>query len=210
MADEPEGTFDKFEAEARAYTAGKNRERTSETRMGSTRQSRPGVERGDNPLKAHQRHRQESAAGHKAQLQTIADPARRAEIGAQIDEHYKAWGKALFKAHNQRYDNSNTIYERKLTERKIDQRLIPKDQKETMRTDAIREAVAQSNNRIAEINGSLPRIIDRTIGDAVKSTPEARRTPLDKDTQRAKDAAATVKARALQNGHDRSDRDRER
>jgi hypothetical protein len=211
MVDEPEDkTFDKFEAEARAYTAGKNRERTSETRMGSTRQSRPGVERGDNPLKAHERHRQENAADHKAQLQTIADPARRAEIGAQIEKHYKSWSTALFKAYNQRYDNSHTIYERKLAESKIDQRLIPKDQKEDMRKDAIREAVAQSNNRVAEINSSLPRIIDRTLSDAVKSTPEARRTPLDNDTQRAKDAAAAVRARALQRGHDRSDRDRER
>ena len=110
----------------------------------------------------------------------------------------------------QRYDNSHTIYERKLAESKIDQRLIPKDQKEDMRKDAIREAVAQSNNRVAEINSSLPRIIDRTLSDAVKATPEARRTPLDKDTQRAKDAAAAVRARALQRGHDRSDRDRER
>jgi hypothetical protein len=209
MADEPEDpTFDKFEAEARAYAAGKNRERMSEIRMGSTRQSRPRVDRADNPLKAHERHRQENTADHKTRLQTIADPARRAEIGTQVDEHYKAWGKALFKAYNQRYDNSNTIYERKLAARKIDQRLIPKDQKEAMRTDAIREAVAQSNNRIAEVNGSLPRIIDRTLSDAVKSTPEAKRTALDKDTQSAKDAAAAVKARALQRGHDRSDRER--
>lgn len=211
MADEPEEpTFDKFEAEARAYAAGKNRERMSEIRGGSTRQPRPAFERADNPLKAHERYRQENAADQKSRLQTIADPARRAELGAQIEKHYGAWSTALFKAYNQRYDNSNTIYERKLAERKIDQRLIPKDQKEDMRKDAIREAVAQSNNRIAEINTSLPKIIDRVISDAVKSTPEARRTPLDKDTQKAKDAAAAVKARALQSGHDRSDRDRER
>lgn len=206
MADEPEGTtFEKFEAEARAYTAAKNRERFEKIGGGSTRAQRPGTERGDNPLKAHERHRQENAADQKLRLQIIADPVRRADLNSKVEEHYTAWGKALFKAYNQRYDNSSSLYERKLAARKIDERLIPKDQKESMHKEAIREAVLQSNNRIAEVNASMPRMIDRVISGAVMTTPEARRAVLDKDIQRAKDIAATDKARNKQ-----TERDRER
>jgi hypothetical protein len=133
-----------------------------------------------------------------------------ADLNARVVEHYSSWGKALFRAYNQRYDFSSSIYERKLADRKVDERLIPKDQKESVRKEAIREAVAQSNNRMAEINDSMPRMIERLIGDAVKGTPEARRAALDKDTQRAKDIAAANKGRGKQNDRDRSDHDNER
>jgi hypothetical protein len=110
---------------------------------------------------------------------------------------------------SERFDNSQRIFDRKVADRKIDERLIPKDQKDTMRKDAIREAVAQSTNRIAEINTSLPKMIAKTIYDAVELSP-ARGATLDKNAQLAKDSAAEYNARARQRGQDRGDRDHER
>jgi phosphoenolpyruvate-protein kinase (PTS system EI component) len=193
-------------AEAREYAAGKKRERGEQTRMATTRAERPPVERPDNPLTAHERHRAENAAGQQTRLQGIADPERRDSVTARIENHYTAWGKALKKAYAQRYDNSDRIYERKLAERKTDVRLIPKDQKDDLRKEAIRESVAQSNNRIKEINDAIPQMIDKAISDAAKLPAGAQ---LDKDTQRAKDTAAAY-ARAARSGHNRDDRDHER
>jgi hypothetical protein len=210
--DDPDETvdFETFAAEAREYAAGKNRERMAETRFGSTRDVR--ADRGnrpDNPRNADERHRQEHGADQEQRLQAIADPARQAETRAQVEKHYEAWGKALEKAHYQRFETSDRICERKLAERKIDLRLIPEDQKEAIRKEAVRESVAQSKNRMAEINTALPAMIDNTIGTSLKLSHD-RSAPLDKDAQRAKDAAAEYNSRVRQSGHDRGGKDHER
>jgi hypothetical protein len=199
--------FASFEAEARTYAAGKNRERTGEIRMATTRSVRAGLERPDNPLKAHDRHREENATGQEKRLRSIADPERRDNARTEVEKHYTAWARALKKAHTQRYDISDRIYERKLSETKIDQRLIPKNKKEDIRKESIREAVAQSNNRIQEINVAIPKMIDKTISDAVKLPRQAK---LDKDTQRAKDLASDYKARAAKADRDRAGKEFER
>ena len=134
---------------------------------------------------------------------------QREQVVAQVEKHYKAWGRALNTAYNQRYDNSDRLYERKLAARKTDERLIPRTVKAEIRGEAIREAVAQSNNRIKEINTAIPQMIDRAINDAAKLSP-ARKAALDRDAQRAKDMAAQYKARAAKTGRDRGDRDMER
>jgi len=201
--------FESFAAEARAYAAGKSRELTAQTRFGSTRSSRPPSDRTDNPRYAHERHQAENGADQEKRLRTIADPGRQSETRAQVAKHYAAWSRAASKAYLQRFDNSQRIYDRKLAARKIDERLIPKDQKETMRKEAIREAVAQSDNRMKEINTALPQMIDSTINNAVKLSP-ARSAPLDKNTQRAKDTASAYNARVRQSGAKHPDRDHER
>ena len=207
MADDSEqGGFDKFEAEARAYAAAKNRERMSETRGGNTRSARREFDT-PNPAKAHERHQTENSADQEKRLSGITDPARRNEIRAQVAEHYRAWGRALGKAYNQRYDISDRLYAHKLADRKIDERLIPRADKEEMRREAIREAVVRSDNRIQEINGTLPRMINKTIDDAAK-LPSSRKTTLDK-TQQATNLAEDYQSRnPAQRG--RTDRDFER
>ena len=208
--DQQEGKlFESFAAEARAYAAGKSRELTAQTRFGSTRSSRPPSDRADNPRYAHERHQAENGADQEKRLRAIADPVRQSETRAQVVKHYAAWSRAASKAYLQRFDNSQRIYDRKLAARKVDERLIPKDQKETMRKEAIREAVAQSDNRMKEINTALPQMIDSTINNAVKLSP-ARSAPLDKNTQRAKDTASAYNARVRQSGAKHPDRDHER
>jgi hypothetical protein len=201
--------FEEFAAEAREYAASKNRARVSESRNVSTRSDRPRPDRPDNPLKAHDRHQQDHGPDQEKRLHIIADPARRNEVHTQVAKHYSTWGKALYRAHNRRYDDSERIYARKIAEQKIDERLIPPEKKDTLRKDAIREAVAQSKNRIEDINTSMPRMIDRAIDTAVKLTPRSRQTaPLDNRAKQAKDALAQYKARERQISHDRGDRER--
>ncbi len=209
MADDPESPdLDKFEAEARAYAAAKNRERQGETRFASTRTARREFERSDNPVKAHERHQQESRRDQERRIRIIADPDRRQQVREEVDRHYTAWGKALSKAYNQRYENSPRIFAQKMAALKIsDERLIPKERRDQLRRDAIREASAQSSERMKELNAAMPRRIDRTIDDAAKFPPY--RPPLDKKTQRAKDASDAYKARAAKAGRDR-DHDLER
>ncbi len=192
-------------AEAREYTARKNRERLGEMRMGTLRTGRPAPDRPDNPVTAHERHHAENGADQEKRLQGIVDPVRRESVRAQVDRHYDAWGKALKKAYAQRYDNSERIFDRKMAERKTDVRPIPKSVQQDIRKEAIREAAAQSNNRIGEINAAIPKMIDKAISDAAKLPAGA---PLDKGTQRAKDMAAAYDRAAA--GHGREDRDRER
>ena len=202
--------FENFEAEAREYAAGKNRERMAETRFASTRSvPRDRAYNPDDPRNADERHRQEHGADQEKRLKAISDPARQADTRAKVEEHYDAWRKALEKAHYQRFENSDRLYERKLAERKIDLRLIPDDQKETIRKEAVRESVAQSKNRMAEVNAALPAMIDNTIGNSLKLSHD-RSAPLDKGAQRAKDAAAEYNSRVRQSGHDRGGKDHER
>jgi hypothetical protein len=207
MPDDPEqGDLAKFEAEARDYAAAKSRERMGDVRMATTR-TRRSFDR-PNPPKAHDQHREEQAADQQKRLRSI-DPAQREQVVAQVEKHYKAWGRALNTAYNKRYDNSDRLYERKLAARKTDERLIPRAVKAEIRGEAIREAVTLSNNRIKEINAAIPQMIDRAINDAVKLSP-ARKPALDKSAQRAKDMAADYEARVRQMGKDRGDKDRER
>ena len=209
MADDPEQPdFEQFEAEAREYAAAKGRERQGETRFASTRTARPAFERPDNPVKAHERHRQENAAAQERLLRSIADPGLREKIRGQVADQYTAWGRALNRAYNLRYDLSDRLYERKIAARKTDERLIPKDQKAEIRAEAVRESVAQSGNRIREINSAMPQMIDKRLGDAAK-LPAARKTGLDK-AQRAKDLASGYQARAAKAGRDRPGKDFER
>jgi hypothetical protein len=209
MADDPEQPdFEKFKAEAREYAAAKNREKQGETRFASTRTAQRDLERPDNPLRMHERHQQENGRDQERRIRAIADADRRQQVRTEVAEHYTAWGKALSRAYSQRYENSPRLYSQKIAALKVsDERLIPKDRREDLRQQAIREAMAQSNERMKELNTAMPRKIDRIINEAAKLPPY--RPPLDKNTQRAKDAAAQYKARAAKAGRDR-DRDLER
>ena len=208
-ADDPEQPdFGKFEAEAREYAAAKNREKQGETRFASTRTAHREVEGPDNPVKMHERHQQENRRDQERRIRAIADADRSQQVRTEVAEHYTAWGKALSRAYSQRYENSPRLYSQKIAALKVsDERLIPKDRREDLRRQAIREAMTQSNERIKELNTAMPRKIDRTINEAAKLPPYRR--PLDKNTQRAKDAAADYKARAARAGRAR-DRDLER
>jgi|GEM_PF-6900623 len=211
MADETKRPgFAKLEDEAREYAAAKGREKQGETRFASTRTGRQAADRPDNPVKAHERHQKENYANQEKRIRGIADLDRRDQVRAEVAKHYTAWGKALTKAHAQRYENSPRILTQKIAALKVaDERLISKRQKDELHREAVSEAVAQSNNRIKELNAAMPRMIDRTIDEAVKLPPY--RASLDKKAQRAKDTAEAYKARAAaQPSRDRGGRDFER
>ena len=174
MADDLEATdFEKFKAEAREYAAAKNRERLGQARMGTTRSARPEFDRPDSPKNAHDRHREENAADQEKRLLGIADPARRETVRAQVNKHYDAWGIGLKRAYNTRFDISDRGYDRKIAALKIEERRIPRKQKDEIHNEAIREASVLSNNRIKEINTKLPQMIDKAINDAAKLPPIA-------------------------------------
>jgi hypothetical protein len=65
---------------------------------------------------------------------------------------------------------SPRIYESKLADSKIDERLIPRGEKKNIHEDSIREAVAVSQNRMRDINEAVPAMIDKTVDDAAKYT----------------------------------------
>jgi len=208
MADNPEQPgLGKFEAEAREFAAGKKREKQGETRFASTRDARRDFDT-PNPAKAHERHQQENYADQEKRIRSIADPNRRDAVRQEVARHYTAWGKALARAYAQRHENSPRIYTQKIAALKVaDERLIPKRQKDELHKEATREAAAQSNNRIKELNTAMPRMIDKTIDEAAKLPPYR----LDKNAQRAKDTAAAYKARAAaQPSRERGGRDFER
>jgi len=122
----------------------------------------------ENPLELPSRHRTENAARHEERLRAIPDAHRRAVAKENVEKYYEAWSRALKKAYAIRYDLSPRIYERSLADRKIDERLIPRDEKEKMRATSIREAVAISHNRMRDINQALPTMIDNVLNNAAK------------------------------------------
>src|SRR5262249_43155958 len=75
-------------------------------------------------------HRQQNARRHEEQIKRIAAERLRQELRERIDFYYQSWENAIKKAAAEKYNDSPRIYERKLAERKIDQRLISKEQKE--------------------------------------------------------------------------------
>jgi hypothetical protein len=125
-------------------------------------------DRESNPLEAHVRHRQENAQDQQRRMAMIGKEEHRANAKEQVDRYYEAWGEALQNAQSRRYNDSDRNYERMVADKKIDPRLISKDQRDEIRTEAIREATRVSNMRIEEINTVMPQKIDRTIDDAVK------------------------------------------
>lgn len=194
MPDDPEKPeFGKLEADARAFSAARNRERAAGIRGGSTRDSRPAFDR-PNPVKEHERHREENAADQARRLRGIADPQRRAQVRAQVEKHYTAWGIGLARAYHQRHDEAPRLYEQKLAALKTDIRTVPKSRKDELHDEAKREAATRSNNRMQAINEEMARKINRVIDEAVK-LPPAPKDQLDRSTQRAKTLAADYKAR---------------
>ena len=150
----------------------------------------------DNPLELPERHRSENAGQQEQRLRTIADQKRRDATRENVDKYYSAWTHALKKAYALRYDLSPRIYERRLADRKIDERLIPAAEKDRLHGEAIRNAVAASRMRMEDINHTLPKMIDKTIDDAARYTHD-------------RDIADAIRNRAAQRSKDQEP-DRER
>lgn len=173
MDNERDPDLARFAAALRAQVQERMRSQPSENRLVSTRRQGAAPERPDNPLKEHERHQLANAADQEKRLAGVANPRHQKVAREEVDKYYANWERALKRAHARRYDDSPKIYERKIAERKIDPRLLTRRQKEEIHHEAVHEAVAQSNMRIKEINGAMPRMIDATIDTAVALTKDS-------------------------------------
>jgi hypothetical protein len=150
-------------------------------------------------------------------LQEIADRQAREDTLARIAEYYDAWKRAAAKAFMERFNISPRIYERKLAARRIDPRLIPEEQKQQLRLEAIREAAAISRNRLEDINEAIPRMIDKAIIEAIRTHGRGPQTlspreevaqELDRAERQKQRAAALRQRKAKEQERDREGRER--
>lgn len=136
--------------------------RQKDIRMGTLRRAEPVRER-ENPLDEPARHKAAQQRSREQRLQAIKSAARQQAVRESVEKYYESWTNALKKAYALRYDLSQRLYERHIHEKRIDERLIPDTEKQSIRQQAIREAVFNSQSRMEEINRELPKMIDRAI-----------------------------------------------
>ncbi|MGH9721501.1 MAG: hypothetical protein ACRD8O_14930 [Bryobacteraceae bacterium] len=193
--DDHQRDLDAFEKNIREAVQERERQRRRQPQR-EPEPEKPRQQFRDNPLELPERHRADNAGNQEQRLRTIADQKRRDVTRENVEKYYSAWTQALKKAYAMRYDLSPRLYEKRLADRKIDERLIPDAEKDKMRGEAIRDAVTSSQMRMEDINHTLPKMIDKTIDDAARYTHD-------------RDIADAIRNRTMQRGKDQ-DHDRER